>query len=572
MDDPKNRAIAANLWARWLGNAELDPDRTAIVHWVDDRPARRWTRGELIRESLRAAAWLQDKGVRPGDVCALIIRHHPQFYPLYLGVVKLAAIPAVLAYPNPRIHPDKFVDSLVGMSQRSGLDWVLTERELEPVVGGLVSRTGSSVSGVLLPLEHPWPAPPASAAEPVLVDPASPCLLQHSSGTTGLQKGVLLSHEAVLGHVEAYAESLALQPTDCIISWLPLYHDMGMIAAFQMPLAMGVPLVQMDPFQWVSAPGIMLDAITMEGGTLAWLPNFAFNILASRMHEEEFSRIRLDGMRMFINCSEPVRAESILRFLEHFEPAGARREMLGASYAMAETTFAATQTRPGAGPRILRLDRAGLARGVAVPADGGGFRDCVSSGSAIRGCTVFVMGEDGQELPPGRVGELAIRSDWSFDGYRNNPAETAAVLRDGLYFTGDLGFIQDGECYVIGRKKDIIIVAGKNIYPEDIEDALLGVEGVLPGRAVAFGLVQEAMGTEEICVVVETELKEEKALHSLKKAIVKAGVAVDVTISKVLFVPPRWLIKSSAGKPSRKANRQRCIEQFLAPEKPVDDI
>jgi len=565
--------MEASLWMQWSHLAGQDPAKDAIIHWVDDRPDFRWRRGELLREASRAAAWLQQSGVRAGDVCALIIRHHPRFYPLYLGVVRLGAIPAVLAYPNARIHPDKYVDGLVGMSRRSGLDWVLTEEGLVPLVGGLVSRPESSVRGILLPFEEDWPSDPKATLEPLDVDPGSPCLLQHSSGTTGLQKGVVLSHAAVLGHVQAYAEAVALEAADRVVSWLPLYHDMGMIAAFHLSLAAGVPLVQMDPFQWVAAPGLLFEAIAQEGGTLAWLPNFAYSILAGRVHDEELAAVRLDGMRLFINCSEPVRAESHQRFLERFRHAGARSGMLSACYAMAETTFAATQTSPGAQARVLHVDREELGRGRAVPvAPGPAARACVSSGRPIQGCELFVVGETGDDLGPGQVGELAVKSDWMFDGYRNNPEDTERSLRAGRYSTGDYGFTLDGEWFVIGRKKDIIIVAGKNLYPEDIEDALLGVAGVLPGRVVAFGLEDAASGTEAVAVVAETGLEGERERKQLTRAIVKAGMAVDVTIAKVFLVPPRWLIKSSAGKPSRKANRQRVLDELLAAREAAHDL
>jgi len=565
--------MEANLWMQWSRLAEQDPARDAIIHWVDDRADFRWRRDDLLREATQAAAWLKERGVKAGDVCALIIRHEPRFYPLYIGVVRLAAIPAVLAYPNARIHPDKYVDGLVGMSRRSGLDWVLTEQALEPVVGSLVSRPDSSVKGILLPLEGEWPVHPEDSLEPLEVDPRSPCLLQHSSGTTGLQKGVVLSHTAVLGHVQAYAEAVNLQPTDRVVSWLPLYHDMGMIAAFHLSLAAGIPLVQMDPFQWVSAPGLLFEAISREGGTLTWLPNFAYNILADRVHGDDLAAVRLDGMRLFVNCSEPVRSESHQRFLDHFAIAGARPSMLGACYAMAETTFAATQTEPGVPAKVLHVDRDQLARGRVVPAAANGStRTCVSSGQPIRGCDLFVVGDDGAILGPGQVGELVIQSEWMFDGYRNNPEDTRQSLRSNQYFTGDYGFTLGGEWFVIGRKKDIIIVAGKNLYPEDVEDALLGVQGVLPGRVVAFGLDDGTTGTEEVAVVAETEFRGEKERKALKRAILMAGMAVDVTISKVFLVDPRWLIKSSAGKPSRKANKQRVLDELLTTPRETHDL
>jgi len=162
-------------------------------------------------------------------------------------------------------------------------------------------------------------------------------------------------------------------------------------------------------------------------------------------------------------------------------------------------------------------------------------------------------------VAPGGVGELAIRSATAFDGYRNLPEDTARVQAGGWYFSGDLGFEWEGEYYVIGRKKDLIIVAGENRYPEDIEDEVGRVPGVLPGRVVAFGLEDEARGTELVCVVAETDVPEGAARRRLAMQIVRAGMAIDVTVSRVHLAPPRWLIKSSSGKPSRSANRERVL-------------
>jgi fatty-acyl-CoA synthase len=554
------RDLTDGLWQRWMRNAEKNPERDAIVHWCVDGPSTRWRWRELLNEAQRAGNYLKSRGVKPGEVCAIILRHHPQFYSLYMGAVAIGALPAVLAYPNARLHPDKFVQGLVGMTRRSGLDWILTEGSLEPVVGKLATGENSTVKGVLLPLDAAWGEAPAAETVPPKVSDA--CLLQHSSGTTGLQKAVVLSHEAVLGHVEAYAESLHLSDSDKIVSWLPLYHDMGMIAAFQLPLALGLTLVQLDPFQWVTAPVLLLNAISEEKGTVTWLPNFAYNLLADRVHEEELEGVKIDSMRLFVNCSEPVRADSHRRFLERYSHLGIRAEQLSACYAMAETTFAATQTAPGAAASTVVVDRAKLRDGAASPAGDGPTRECVSSGKAIRGCELKVVDESGKLLGDGAVGEIAIRSEWMFTEYRNNEQDTRLALRDGWYYTGDYGFRIDDEWYVAGRKKDIIVVAGKNLFPEDIEDAVGGVAGVIPGRVVAFGMDNEEAGTEEVCVAAETEAGEAEQ-KALRLAIQKAGMRIDVTIARVFLVPPRWLIKSSAGKPSRKANRQRILDGEL---------
>ncbi len=550
---------SALVWDRLRSLAEADPTAEAIVHVTAEGEPRRWTRRALVRAASRAARWLEAHGVRRGDVCALIVRHHPDFYPLYLGVSALGALPAVLAYPNARLHPDKFRDGLHGMSRRSGLDHILTERDLAELVTPLVGGADSTIRQVLFPLDAPDLG--SFEDEPVAHAPATPddpCLLQHSSGTTGLQKPVVLSHRAVLEHVRRYGETLALAGGDRVASWLPLYHDMGLIAAFYLPLVAGVPLVQLSPMEWVSAPVLLLQAISRERATLCWLPNFAYNLMADRIREEDLEGVRLDCVRMFVNCSEPVRAGSHERFHARFARHGLRPEALAACYAMAETTYAVTQTPPGRGARVLEVDRNALSAGHVVPARDGAGRACVSSGLLVPGCRIRIVDGDRRDVPPGTVGEIAIQSVSMFSGYRNYPEKTAEVLQDGWYFSGDLGFVHDGEHFIIGRKKDIVIVAGNNVFPEDVEDAVGRVPGVIPGRVVAFGADDERSGTEILCVLAETEAPDD-ARRKLGLAVKQAGMAIDVTIARVYLVPPRWLIKSSSGKPARAANRGRAL-------------
>jgi len=556
-----------NVWERWEDNSQRFPNKDAIVHWRAGEEPFRWSFKDLLETANKFSVLLKKQGIKRNEVCAIIIRHNPLFFPLYLGVAGLGAIPAVLAYPNPRLHPDKFKSGVEGMSQRSGLDWIFTEADLEPIISPLVHHEGSTIKGLFFPLE--WDREFAITSEEQAelnlvrksITESDPFLLQHSSGTTGLQKPVLLSQRAVLDHVDNYALSINLTEDDKIVSWLPLYHDMGLIAAFHLPLSYGITSVQVDPFEWVLAPSLQFEALSAEKATVCWLPNFAYNFMADRIEEDEMESISLETLRLVINCSEPVRNESHKKFTAAFSKYGFNPLGLSASYAMAETTFAATQTEPGKPITTIEVDRENLAQGeVTGPVEGKPSRICVSSGKVIEGCEVKIVDENGNELPENGVGEIIITSVSMFDGYRNYPEKTAEVLKNGWYYSGDYGFKQNGELFVIGRKKDIIIVAGKNIYPEDVEDAIGVVNDIIPGRVIAFGEDNLELGTEEISVVAETALDDEKEKRRLIQRVKEKGTSVDLTITHVYLVPPRWLIKSSAGKPSRKANKERIAE------------
>jgi fatty-acyl-CoA synthase len=558
------RTREATVWHRWCENADKSPDSLAVIHWRAGEAPRRWTWGELIRTAQLLSATLTNSGVESGQVCAIIAKHNALFYPVYMACVCAGAIPAVLAYPNPRLHPDKFREGLEGMGRRSGLDWILTERELEGVLRPLLQDGRSTIRGLHFPFEDNDHVQAASAGSQRLAvhdqRGSDPLLLQHSSGTTGLQKPVLLSHRTVLEHVTEYSRFLKISRQDKVVSWLPLYHDMGLIAAFHLPLALGIPAIQIDPFEWVLDPSLLLQAVSAERATMTWLPNFAFSMMADKISDMDLENISLDSWRMVINCSEPVRYEHQEKFFRRFAAHGLRRDSLSSCYAMAETTFAVTQTPPGQEPRTLAVDPQSLAKGDVRPAvDGSPVRVCVSSGQLIQGCHIRIVDDECRDLGDHRVGEVLIKSAAMFDGYRNYPEKTAAAIRDGWYQSGDYGFRHESDYFIMGRKKDVVIIAGNNIYPEDVEAVINGLSGVIPGRVVAFGEEDLQFGSERLSVVAETPLTNEAELRKLRIEIIKAGMAIDLTITNVYLVPPRFLIKSSAGKPSRSANKERVM-------------
>jgi acyl-CoA synthetase (AMP-forming)/AMP-acid ligase II len=470
-----------------------------------------------------------------------------------MGVVFAGAVPTILATPNPRLHPDKFRQGLSGMLDHSGFDWILTEHNFDGLLTPLLKTSRQRFRGVLYPSDID-----IESFQPVIHAAAGaddPCLLQHSSGTTGLQKPVVLSHRSVSDHLDTYAASIALDPNDRIVSWLPLYHDMGLITSFHMPLRFGLTLIQLDPVEWVKAPISLLEAISANRATLSWMPNFAFNLIAQRLDDQDRCRLALASMRLLVNCSETVRAATHEQFLASCGSCGLDQRSLGASYAMAETTFAVTQTPLGAPARILNVDPAVLVQGRVISAPGREGKSYVSSGRCLPDCRIQIRDERGCVLGEDCIGEIFVGSKSLFSGYRNRPEATAVVLKDGWYQTGDIGFLHDEELYVIGRKKDIIIVAGKNIQPEDIEDAVSTVPGILPGRVVALGVSNEDKGTEDIYVLAETRIEAATERKKLKLAVLRAGMDLDLTITDVILLEPRQMVKSSSGKPARAANR-----------------
>jgi len=372
---------------------------------------------------------------------------------------------------------------------------------------------------------------------------------------------------------------LQLRSDDVVVSWLPLYHDMGLIAGFILPLLEGLPLVLLSPFDWVRAPQRLFQAVSDYRGTLSWLPNFAYNFCAQKVRPRDLAGIDLSCWRAVINCSEPVRHQSHQLFLERYRPYGLRPEALQACYAMAENVFAVTQSRLGEPPRVDWIDAEAFQRQRrAVPAAAGeGSLAMVSNGPPLPNVELQILDDEGQPLPERAVGEIALRSDCMLTGYYHRPDATAQAFRQGWYLTGDYGYLADGELYVAGRKKDLIIVGGKNIFPQDLEALAAEVPGVHPGRVAAFGVYNAETGTEDVVLVAEVDLpisgganggqpgpaggtdqsSREALAEKIRQHVTRNSA---VALRRVVLVGRGWLIKTSSGKVARRAN----CEKYLA--------
>lgn len=534
-------------------------ERPAITYVATGNAPVTITR-RTFREAVNAyATALRGLGVESGDL--VIIAHTQNLESIYLfwGCLLLGAVPSMFPTLTEKLDPDVYIGNMAALIRLSGAAAILTTDSFAPVLRTAV--TTPVYGSLALPTDH-------ADIQPLLPpDPDSIAFLQHSSGTTGLQKGVALSHVAVLNQIAAYSDALSLTTTDVIVSWLPLYHDMGLIAGFLLPIIQGVPLVLMSPFDWVSHPALLLRAIDEHQATLCWLPNFAYNHSARRIRRRDSDGLSLASMRLFINCSEPVRHDSHQLFLERFAPNGLREEMLGVSYAMAENVFAVTQTPPGRAAQLDVINGATLqtdqvARPVAADHPAAQVR--VSCGPPIPGTAVRVLDSKGQQFPDRTVGELAIRSNCLLTGYYRRD-DLNALTVDGWYHTGDLGYTAGGEVYVIGRTKDLIINAGKNVYPQDIEAIVNDVRGVHAGRAVVFGVPDEREGTELIAVVAEVKTDDAQERRAIGRAI-RQEVArrSAVTIAYVELVGPKWLLKTSSGKIARAANRDKWLSELAA--------
>jgi acyl-CoA synthetase (AMP-forming)/AMP-acid ligase II len=560
-----------DLVAAVLHHAQRSPERTCVETFSRRAPQDRRSFAEVAEGAGRAAAFWAARGLRRGDVVLFLGTHHIDFYAAWLGCIWLGGVPSVLAEPTVRIDKQIYWARLGELLRRIEAWGVAADPRIK------IEQQLATIPRLHRYDEIAGGSGPVPA--PISPRPDETMLLQHSSGTTGLQKGVMLSHQAVRRHAESYNRPLEFSESDRIASWLPLYHDMGFIACFVNALWQGVPVVWLSPFEWVANPGLLLDAITRHRATLVWLPNFAFAFLASRVKPEP-GRYDLSSLRALINCSEPVTAEAMQAFCDRFAADGFHPEALQTCYAMAETVFAVSTSDSRCRPRLRLIDRntwqtehrAATEKGTdptltigAGTAAAGSSADVVahvSNGRCVPDCEVKIVDDEGRPAPPCSAGRVLVRSPFLFSGYfRRDDLNANLFTGDGFFDTGDLGYVdEEGHVYITGRRKDLVIVGGKNIYPQDVEQAAAGVPGVHPGRIVCFGVAQRSLATEGLVLLLESDEAEAEWQQLAQRVRLAIPARLDVDLLDVRVVARSVLRKSTSGKLAREGNRRWYLE------------
>ncbi|OGN72978.1 MAG: hypothetical protein A2X25_10500 [Chloroflexi bacterium GWB2_49_20] len=546
------------------GHFDENPDRVCIYLLHPNQPDLPVTYRDLMRGAAGYAKTFKKEGILPGEVLVLILQHGIDLVFAYFGAILHGAIPSIMPFLTEKLLPERYradLASLISITRPTG---VVTYEDFEDEVRSALMPE-DSVRTVILSGHIESPCNPDFESQGGMGRNTNDIvLLQHSSGTTGLQKGIALSHRAVINQLESYRVVLGLnEEKDIVVSWLPLYHDMGLIACFILPILLKVPIVLLSPFDWIRAPYRLLQAVSTYKGTLSWLPNFAFNFCALKIRDRQLEGVDLSSWRAVINCSEPMRLESNQAFFDRFERFGLRYEALATCYAMAENVFAVTQGGIGESVKVDEIDRDGLhvERVARTPIDGKATLKMLSAGKPIPNVKVQILDGDGIPLPDRIIGEIALNSNCMLTGYYNRPEETRKAFLKGWYLTGDYGYLADGEIYITGRKKDLIIVGGKNVYPQDIELLAMEVPKAHPGRVVVFGVFNEELGTEDVVLIAEVRTEdpeENERISDQIRQVVTRGSAI--ALRQVLLVGEKWLIKTSSGKIARLANREKYLK------------
>ncbi len=516
-------------------SAKASPDSRARFPTAGDEI----TASELDSASAAAAHEFLRAGVRPGDIVGVLVPTAARFLTTIYGLWRAGAAISVLPIQAGFRDVQGAARRLARIAAVAGMRHLVLDADYDDL-GRELADTGLT----LVP-----PPSPGGTGSPITlptVDPGSLAIVQFTSGSTSLPKGVMLPHRTTMAGLRACVVSGGFSPDDVFVQWVPTFHDMGLIG-MQSHWLNGADVHVFAPTTFLRRPGAMLEHFAAHRGTVLCGPNFSYDHLLDNVPAERLAALDLSSWRLAFNGAEPVTAATVRRFTEAFAPSGVDPTVMFPVYGMAEATLSISYPGLGATARIRAVDRDELARSGAVrlvDETAPSAKQVVSVGRAVHGLDLRVVGEDGAVAADGTLGEIQITGDAVTTGYFNDPGATAAAFDGGWLRTGDLGFLLDGELYVTGRRKEMVVVRGQNFFPDDVENVARTVPGVYRRRCVAFSDT-DPEGGERIGVIVETEDDPAAVREEVRRRV---AAELDLAQVRVYAVRPRWIPRTSSGK------------------------
>jgi 1-acyl-sn-glycerol-3-phosphate acyltransferase len=527
------------------------PDRVH-VHLCDEQDRSvAVTYGTLFERASLLAGGLVARGLSPGDSVAIMLPTGVEYLHSFLAILLAGATPVPIYPPARAKQIEEHFQRHARILSNARTRMLITFDDVKRVSRLLTARV-AGLDQLVTPADLATQG--AMTARPRIA-PEQVAFLQYTSGSTGNPKGVVLTHANILASLRSMRVALDVGPDDVFVSWLPLYHDMGLIGAWLGSLVVGSPLVLMSPLAFLARPERWLQAIHRFGGTISGGPNFAYELCHRRIADGSMQGVDLSSWRLAFNGAEPVSADTIERFCGRFERWGLRATAMTPVYGLAEATLGVAFTPPGRGARIDSVSRSALYRdGVARPMQGDGTLRLVSSGVPIPDFEVRVVDQAGRE-PSERVeGEVEFRGPGVTGGYHRNSDATRALFHDGWVRSGDRGYMAGGELYITGRDKDVVIRAGRNLHPHALEQAVGEVAGVRRGCVAVFGGLDAVNGTERLVVLAETREQDPAAREAMRARIEALSLEhLELAPDEVVLAPPQSVLKTSSGKIRRAA-------------------
>ncbi len=516
---------------------------------------------ELHDKAKAMAAQLTESGVAKGSHVAILGNTSLELITAIQAVWLCGATVVIIPLPYRLSTRERFIEDTRARLADSDTSHLVIDSEVARIAKPKKLIDGSPIKSIAL--DDLAKAPSADDFMVVVAAPDDLAILQFTSGSTSAPKGVMLAHRNLVANMDAITAGGNIDPnTDTFVSWLPLHHDMGLIGMLTYSMTHGVSLVKSSPADFLSKPGRWMEWISEFKATVTAGPNFSY-ALAARHLKGTKEQLDLSALRIALNGAEPVSPSTVSKFVKAGERHGLNAQTIFPAFGMAETCIAGSFGVVGQGLRIDHVDTDGIetenvAKPVALGAEGA--REMVALGHPVQGLEFRIVSKATNELLGEReVGELQISGSSLFAGYYKNDEATNEVLRGGWFSTGDLGYLVDGELYLCSRIKDVMIVGGRNIYPQDVEAAVDAIAEVRSGNVIAFSVAGE--GKETVVVVAETKEKSgfDEIMANIKKATI---AAVGVPVGKIMLVKPSTLPKTSSG----KVQRSKCKQLYLAGE------
>jgi 1-acyl-sn-glycerol-3-phosphate acyltransferase len=548
-----------------LRHAQSQPERTHVHLFDDETGTRALSYGELLTESRAVAAGLRAHGHQPGEAVAIMLPTCAGYFFSFFGILLAGGIPVPI-YPPARISQiEDHFRRHAGILANAGVTMLITFEQAKQVTRLLVSQV-ERLSNIATVEEL---CGFGRLEETGGLGADAVAFIQYTSGSTGNPKGVVLTHGNLLSSLDSMAQALEASASDVFVSWLPLYHDMGLIGAWMGSLVYGFPLVLMSPLTFLRRPESWLHAIHAYRGTLSGGPNFAFELCVRRIRDEDIQGLDLSSWRLAFNGAEPVSPATLSAFRDRFIPYGLKPEALTPVYGLAEATLGVAFTPVNRGPRIDRVRREAIShsgRAETAEKDDPETVEFVSSGVPIPGFEVRITDATGTEAREREEGALEFKGPSTTSGYYRNPEATKDLFHDDWLVSGDRGYIAEGEVYITGRTKDVVIRAGRNIYPYELEQAVADVAGVRRGCVAVFGATAPESGTERLVVVAETREQDESRQAEMREKIVALTQdLLGMPADEIVLAPPHTVLKTSSGKIRRVAIRDLYESGRLRP-------
>jgi acyl carrier protein len=554
-------AARAPLQTQTLGEAlawhvEHQPQRLTVFMYEEGRE-HELSYAALYESALAWAAHFAETGLATGQTVAIMLPTCPEYLYCFYGVLLAGGIPVPL-YPPARLSTiEDHLTRHVGILKSARASLLVTVPEAK-ALAYLLQAQVDSLRGVLTPAD--FAAAPPSGFAPVRAKADDVAFLQYTSGSTGRPKGVVLTHENLLANVRAMGKAARATTDDVFVSWLPLYHDMGLIGGCFATMVLGFPVVLMSPLAFLARPAQWLWAIHRHRGTISGGPNFAYELCMRRIDDGDLDGLDLSSWRFAFNGAEPVSPETMQAFEQRFAPYGLRKNVVAPVYGLAECSVGLAFTPPGEPWRVDRIARDHFARtGEARPA---GETDVspfvvVGCGRAIPEHDMRVVDAAGIELPERHEGHLEFRGPSATSGYYRNPEATKELFDGEWLRSGDRAYFADGNLFLTGREKDIIIRGGRNVSPYELEEAISDLDGIRRGCVAAFASRGANESSERLVVLAETRETDAEKKNALRRRINELAVdIIGMPCDDIVLAPPHSVPKTSSGKIRRVASRE----------------